>query len=153
MAKKNRPLFEDDEPELDISSLIDVCFLLLIYFIVTSQIQPEEKDLPMTTPSSAPPSDQKSEVDPILIVIQESGQIMLNKTEALDAASVGRERKLPQLNTRLAEISEMSRATGKEPVVQVYVYDSTAQEQVIDVLNCLKGNSINIVTFNDTPPQ
>lgn len=31
---------EDEDPKLDISSLIDVCFLLLIYFIVaTSLIQ------------------------------------------------------------------------------------------------------------------
>jgi len=29
-----------DEPTLDISSLIDVCFLLLIYFLVTTTIQP-----------------------------------------------------------------------------------------------------------------
>ena len=27
---------EEADPQLDISSLIDVCFLLLIYFIVTS---------------------------------------------------------------------------------------------------------------------
>ena len=27
-----------DEPTLDISSLIDVCFLLLIYFLVTTTI-------------------------------------------------------------------------------------------------------------------
>ncbi|MBT8038388.1 MAG: biopolymer transporter ExbD [Verrucomicrobiae bacterium] len=28
-----------DDPELDISSLIDVCFFLLIFFLVTSTIQ------------------------------------------------------------------------------------------------------------------
>lgn len=37
--KKLEPI-EDEDPKLDISSLIDVCFLLLIYFIVaTSLIQ------------------------------------------------------------------------------------------------------------------
>jgi hypothetical protein len=35
------------QPALDISSLIDVCFLLLIYFLVTSTITPRETDLGM----------------------------------------------------------------------------------------------------------
>lgn len=43
---------EDEDPKLDISSLIDVCFLLLIYFIVaTSLIQ--ERKLDMSMPGQA----------------------------------------------------------------------------------------------------
>lgn len=39
---------EDEDPKLDISSLIDVCFLLLIYFIVaTSLIQERKLDMSM----------------------------------------------------------------------------------------------------------
>lgn len=36
---------------LDVSSLIDVCFLLLIYFLVTSTILPPESDLGMKPPA------------------------------------------------------------------------------------------------------
>ncbi len=42
--KKYDPV-EDIGAELDISSLIDVTFLLLIYFLVTSAIQVRETDL------------------------------------------------------------------------------------------------------------
>ena len=34
---------EDEDPKLDISSLIDVCFLLLIYFIVATSLIQERK--------------------------------------------------------------------------------------------------------------
>ena len=44
----------DEDPELDISSLIDVSFLLLIYFIVTSTLQKRETDLGITLPSTVP---------------------------------------------------------------------------------------------------
>ena len=48
MARHKKSIVQDEgNPELDISSLIDVCFLLLIYFIVTSTITPREQDLGM----------------------------------------------------------------------------------------------------------
>ena len=50
--KKIAEALEDDEPGLDISSLIDVCFLLLIYFLVTTTIQPREQDLRMSLPAA-----------------------------------------------------------------------------------------------------
>lgn len=62
--KKLEPI-EDEDPKLDISSLIDVCFLLLIYFIVaTSLIQ--ERKLDMSMPGSAP-SDTAAQIEPALI--------------------------------------------------------------------------------------
>ena len=46
MAKKKRYRPDgDNDPELDISSLVDVAFLLLIYFLVTSTLRPDETDL------------------------------------------------------------------------------------------------------------
>ena len=55
MARHKRRAKEAaSEPELDISSLIDVCFLLLIYFLVTSTITPREQDLGMSLPAANP---------------------------------------------------------------------------------------------------
>jgi biopolymer transport protein ExbD len=60
---------EDAEPGLDISSLIDVCFLLLIYFLVTSTITPRESDLGMALPA-ANPSTEQPEIEPLFIRIE-----------------------------------------------------------------------------------
>ncbi|MFT6596748.1 MAG: biopolymer transport protein ExbD, partial [Akkermansiaceae bacterium] len=62
--KKMQPP-EEDEPALNISSLIDVCFLLLIYFIVTTQIVRKEQELSTSLPSVAP-SETPPELAPML---------------------------------------------------------------------------------------
>ena len=140
---------EEDEPALDISSLIDVCFLLLIYFIVTSQIVPQEKDLPMTMPSQQP-SDAKPDIEPLLIAVRPSGEIIVNKNEPMDTGAQGKERVLEQLKTRLDEYSAMAETSDKSPVVQIFVDGECPQQVVVAVLNCLRGANINTVTFTDT---
>lgn len=37
-SRRKKDRAELDEPQLDISSLIDVCFLMLIFFLVTTTI-------------------------------------------------------------------------------------------------------------------
>jgi biopolymer transport protein ExbD len=140
---------EDDEPGLDISSLIDVCFLLLIYFLVTSTIQPREQDLPMTLPSSQK-SDAPLEIEPMLIAVKKTGSgfsIVVNKTEVLDTAVQGKERKLPRLFESLDAYSSLANANDTKPLVQLYIDPSVEQQTAMDVLNCLKGAGINSVTF------
>jgi biopolymer transport protein ExbD len=64
----------DATPELDISSLIDVCFLLLIYFLVTSTIAPRETDLAMSLPAANPGSEQPK-IEPMFIRVDAAGVI------------------------------------------------------------------------------
>ena len=45
---------DDAKLELQISPLIDVVFLLLIYFIVTAQIVRKEGDIPFMLPADVP---------------------------------------------------------------------------------------------------
>ncbi len=150
MARRKKGMVvEDDEPELDISSLIDVCFLLLIYFIVTSQIVPQEKDLPMTIPSQQP-SDEKPDIEPMLISVLAAGNITVNKSEPMDTSASGKERALPLLSARLNEYSSMAQSSGSTPVIQIFASPECPQQQVIDVLNSVRGANINTVTFTDS---
>ncbi len=150
MARRKKGyVAEDDEPALDISSLIDVCFLLLIYFIVTSQIVPQEKDLPMTIPSSQS-TPERPEIEPLLISVKPSGEVIVNKTEPMDTGATGVRRVLVNLKARLDEYSQMAEASEKKPVVQIFVDGECPQQVVVDVLNCLRGANINTVTFTDT---
>ncbi len=51
MRRKRIHGIPGDEPQTDVSSLVDVSFLLLIFFLVTSTIMKRENDLPMTIPT------------------------------------------------------------------------------------------------------
>lgn len=140
---------EDDEPELDISSLIDVCFLLLIYFMVTATIQPRESDLGLTLPSPSA-STPSSTFDPMLIEVKNDGSVVVNKEEQLDiAASTGDKRRLPLLEARLDSYQSGLKAAGEKPVVQIAVMEEAPQQAVVDVLNCLVGLQIEQITFTD----
>lgn len=63
------------QSRLDMAPLIDVVFLLLIFFMLTSTfLTPEAIDLELPGSTSA----QKSEETPLTVVISASGEILLN---------------------------------------------------------------------------
>jgi biopolymer transport protein ExbD len=140
---------EDANPALDISSLIDVCFLLLIYFLVTSTITPRETDLGMALPA-ANPSTEQPEIEPLFIKIESSGAIFTGtgpSQMAMDSDSSVRE--MPLLKGQLDTYSSAARAANTKPLVQIYADGDATQQRVIDVLNALAGAQITSVTFTD----
>lgn len=140
---------EESDPALDISSLIDVCFLLLIYFIVTSTITPRESDLGMALPA-ANPSTEQPEIDPLFIRIEASGAIYTGvgaAQQAMDSDTSVRE--LPLLRSQLDIYSSAAKAANSKPLVQIYADGDATQQRVIDVLNALAGVGISSVTFTD----
>ena len=147
--KKKAEDLEEDEPGLDISSLIDVCFLLLIYFLVTTTIQPREQDLRMTLPAAAP-SDTPPALAPMFIKVDKAGDVFINSGAAEELVeSDATSRKLPELTTRLDGYVATAKAGAQEPIVQIWADGEAEQQRIVDVLNCLAGLEINKVTFTD----
>jgi len=151
MARHKKSTVEPEpDPELDISSLIDVCFLLLIYFIVTSTITPRETDLGLQLPASSPPSDEQPKIEPMFIRVDAAGAIFSGTgagQQPLDSdVSV---RDVPLLDSQLDLYSSAAASAGSKPLVQVYVDPGALQQRVIDVLNALAGAGITSVTFTD----
>jgi len=147
--KKVSQELEEDEPTLDISSMVDVCFLLLIYFLVTTTIQPREQDLKMTLPAAAP-STEVPDIAPMFIKVNKSGAVTLglgDQAETLDTDADSRE--LPMLKERLDVYVSGVKAADKEPVVQIWVDNEAVQQRVIDVMNCLASANIKSITFTD----
>lgn len=150
MARHKKSLYESTaDPELDISSLIDVCFLLLIYFIVTSSVSIRESDLGMSLPA-ANPSNEQPKIEPMFIRVDAAGVIYTGVgagQQQLDSdASV---REVPLLDSQLDLYAAAARSAGSTPLVQVFVDPGTTQQRVIDVLNSLAGAGISSVTFTD----
>lgn len=143
---KTKSIPADDEPLMDISSLIDVCFLLLIFFLVTSTIQPTERDLPLRLPggTGAPKEDTV-----VAISLNQEGAVMLKSggvSETLDSDATMRE--LPKLENRL-RLLKMA-AEPYDLVVQLNVQDETQQQRFIDVINCLAGEGVTKLALIDS---
>lgn len=149
MARHKNILTEpDSEPQLDISSLIDVCFLLLIYFLVTSTIAPRETDLALSLPT--PTSGPSSPIDPMFIRVDAAGAVftgvkMGERPMDNDASS----RDLPLLASQLDLYRAAAMSAGEKPLVQIWVDPGATQQRVIDVLNALAAAKIADVTFTD----
>jgi biopolymer transport protein ExbD len=148
---KKRQSLEEDLPKLDISSLIDATFLLLIYFLVTTTIQKRETDLDMTLPAAAP-SETPPDIDPKFIKIDANGSVSVGAGAAqipMDTDPDSRD--LPLLTADLMSYASAAKSAGtnSKPLVQLYVDGGASQQRVIDVLNVLAGVGISNVTFTD----
>ncbi len=141
---------EETDPLLDVSSLIDVCFLLLIYFIVTSTITPRESDLGMGLASNRPTPDAQPRIDPLLIQIEASGAILTGPDGlSLPMDSDSSLRELPLLGSHLVMYAQAARAAGSVPLVRIHADGAATQQRVIDVLNALAAAGISAITFTD----
>ena len=64
----------DDEAEINITPMLDIVFIMLIFFIVTTSFV-KEKGLEVSRPSSAPPKEVQQDKGPIVVKIDSSSLI------------------------------------------------------------------------------
>ncbi len=131
-------------PAFDLSSLIDVSFLLLIYFLATSTLQPKEVDLGMKVGG-----DGEYEIDLLTIDINPQGEVQISGEVIEDSAP---KLELLELSDRLAFYKTTTELMGQKPVVVVNAADTTRCQRFVDVLNCVAGQRIENVTLADFRP-
>jgi len=71
MKKRHRI---DDQAEINITPMLDIVFIMLIFFIVTTSFV-KEKGLEVSRPSNAPPKEIKQDRGPIVVKIDSSSLI------------------------------------------------------------------------------
>ncbi|MEJ6727555.1 MAG: biopolymer transporter ExbD [Akkermansiaceae bacterium] len=133
-----------DDPQLDVSSLIDVCFLLLIHFIVTTTIVKKEQDLDLGLPE---PGTMILESSPFVIQVAQDGEITVNPDIFPEVvASAGSGSDLNELKDRLRLIQY---GHGNDVVVQLRVDEEVDYQRFVDVLNCLATQGIEKTAIVD----
>lgn len=139
-----RQVPQEPEPNLDISSMIDVAFLLLIYFIVTSTLDPKEADLGIQLPTTESSASTAVEIDQMTIEVNGEGHIIVD-SEVLDTDP--NDRKVPLLTAKITEYSQAAQLTSSQPVVIVKADDGAKGQRFVDVLDALAGAKITSVTL------
>jgi biopolymer transport protein ExbD len=142
MPKKNKILEEEDKP--DLTPMIDVVFLLLIYFMATMQLVKEEADLgiqlpgppPEVPPDTPPPNDHYIDIEP-------SGMVIFNGSP-IDSPG---DRQLPQLTNQLARMREADRRAGIDTILTINPHPEALHQRSIDVLNAASKARVEQVTF------
>ena len=85
MRRKHRA---NDEAEINITPMLDIVFIMLIFFIVTTSFV-KEKGLEVSRPSNSPPKEIKKNKGPIVVKIDANGNILMKgrmlEREAVEA--------------------------------------------------------------------
>jgi len=129
-----------DEPELNMTPLIDVVLLLVVFFMLSSTFAqegrlrvrlPEARDVPVTRPVQ----------DPIVVTVTQGGGYRVNERDLVNASA-------DALRAALQQV------TGSERGAPVTLRaDGRASHQAVvtamDVLGKLGFAEINIATVND----
>ena len=133
----------NEKAELQIAPLIDVVFLLLIYFMVSSSLKRSEADLSMSLPSAVAQSKELKIPDEQIIEVLANGHIVLNEMEYKDASKDD----LVGLENTLVRYREASALMGVPAMITVAADDDSLHERVIDALNACAAAGITSVTF------
>ena len=134
---------EEEEPELSISPLIDMTFLLLIYFICTCTLITPEADLGIRLPGMVAQATSVDMPDEQIIEVRHNGQVFLNDKEYDKPSS----QDLPELQRVLRSYKAASEASGNQALVTIWAEDDTEHQRVIDVMNACAAAKIKDVSF------
>ena len=136
-------LGRDSEPELDMAPLIDMVFLLLIYFMVTASLVKSEGDLGIKLPGIVQQAVAVDMPDEQIIEVRENGRVYLNGREYGSVDS----QELPDLMGTLARYKAASGASKSKALITIWSDDKAKHQRVIDVMNACAGAGIENVTF------
>jgi biopolymer transport protein ExbD len=84
MAKRHSSA--DDISDVNITPLMDIVFIMLIFFIVTATFT-KEKGIDVRTPENDPPEDNTIPPPALLLAVQDDGFVRVNNVRIIDPLS------------------------------------------------------------------
>lgn len=125
---------QSDDVDVNLTPLIDVVFLLLIFFMVSTSFV-KESQIKLSLPEA---SDEVQELpaDTIEVAVDENGVWFVNGHALADRSDAA-------LSAALAEVS---REQG-EPVLVISADRSTPHQDVIDIMDVARRLGLSRITF------
>ena len=129
-----------EDPELNLTSLIDVVLLLLIFFMMTTTFVTEARMKIQLPQANREPGKERA-VDPIEIVISQSGEYVVNGEALINRSP----------ETLTAAVSKIAGDRHDAPIT-IRADGRTTHQSVVtamDVVGRLGFRAINIATVKD----
>ena len=142
----------DDIDEVDLTPMIDVTFLLLIYFMVTTMLKQPEAELSIQLPGK-PQSSDITPMELLNVRIGEEGEVSLNGSVIEDGFDLLMPDLVANLKTQKGMRDQLisSGAKSKEEAeLKVQIESSTLalHQASISVLNPCSAGGVDKVTFS-----
>jgi biopolymer transport protein ExbD len=136
MATRQKSKKKIEAAQIPMSSMIDVVFLLLIYFIVTQKDEISEAHLAVNLPSPNPAQQTETKPKFLELEVHPKGQVLLQ----------GVPKPLPQIRETLAYLASLD--AEQTVIVKTSVMATT--EDLVHVLDMCKGvglDKLNVMTL------
>lgn len=126
--------FQTREPEkadFPLAPMVDVVFLLLIFFIATMQYTQSERELNVSVPVAEEGADARQTVGEIIVNVRESGEVVVDKSVMNKA----------QLFEKLKRIA----AVHKNQAIRIRGDGKVEYQKIVEVIDvCQKAGIPNI---------
>ncbi len=129
-------------PCFQIAPMIDIVFVIMLFFMVLVGTVKVERELATRLPSPGGALTSVP-VDEITIAILEDGTVTLND-EAFDSP---KDKALPRLTKTLRRLASVSAQQRQNVLATIEAEELASYERVMDVLNALHKAQIQNVTF------
>ncbi len=126
-----------------IAPMIDVVFVIMLFFMVMAGAVKRENELNTTLPGSAETSGNTDFVDEQIIEVSDTGEVALND----DPVDSVQSKNLPQLTATLMRLKQSSDAAKSPLAITIACEPQAKYGRAIDVLNALAAAKIDNVTF------
>jgi biopolymer transport protein ExbD len=132
---------EDGDAGFQIAPMVDVVFVLLIFFMASAGSNIVEKELNISLPSGRGGKAAGPPPTPVIINISADGVVSMNN-RVFDSP---KSKEMPQLRAQLKD--NIDRFGDKDPVI-IRPEDNARQERIIDVLNSAAAAGVKNLTFS-----
>ena len=133
----------EEKVGVPIAPMIDVVFLLLIYFMVASTMEQQEADLSFQLPGSVEQDEPLDLPDEQIIEIREDGQVVVNDYP-YDQPEAARYDELAAMLTRFREASTANKV---EAIVTISPTKVVSHAQIVKVMDACSLAGIEAVNF------
>ena len=138
---------ESTQVELQIAPLIDVCFLLLFFFMATASPKSSRSHIDTavasfgTTDQSFPPIEEQT------IQISDNGEVLWNEAVMDQPAS----KDLPLLSTSLQRLKSIADRSSSSVSIVIEPGDNAPYQRIIDVMVACRRSGVTDITLATEP--
>ncbi len=134
----------DEVVGMPMGPMIDMVFLLLVFFMVTAKPIKQESDLGLGLPGAVAQEESVDIPDEQRVIIRGDLQVVLNDLELDDPASS----ELPELFATLERFRKAAELSGSKAMLTIAPAKDVPHQRVVDVLNACGRAQLTNVTFS-----
>ncbi len=149
MAKNRAKGVTNPDVGFQIAPMIDVVFVIMLFFMVMAGAVKVEHELKTTLPGNVETAQETEMPDELTISVAENGQVSLND----EPISTPTDKELNQLYQEMMRARQNADSGKTKLLVTVQAEETARYERVINVLDILAKAEVTNVTFATAEPE